>query len=101
MGRQLQFVRHTIIVDDDFTLQNLQERDWFYFVERLIQVSQDEQYFLDANQNLEKNNVVIDTIENLVLSKSVYNVIYISIANSLYKYLKSIPKTDLDMIDSV
>ena len=51
-------------------------------------------------KNLEENELVIDTIENLVVFKAIYKIIYILIATSLHKYLKSILKQDLDTIES-
>ena len=39
MDKPTHLVRHTIIADKDFALDNLQEKDWMYFVKRLIHVS--------------------------------------------------------------
>ena len=47
---------------------------------------------------MDENKIVLNTTENLVLCKAVYNVTYISIASNQHEYLENIPKIDLGRI---
>ena len=69
--------------DDDFAFQNLQEKNWPCSVERRLTVSQDEKSFeFLSKSSIEENKIIYNTLENLVLCKSVYNIIYIAVANN-------------------
>ena len=68
-----QSVSHTIILDDNIALKNLQEKDWTYFIERLNQISQKESSF-ELYTNFDENKIVLDTIENLVLCKVFHSI---------------------------
>ena len=79
--------------DHTFALENLQEKKWSYFVERLLAVLENEDSFVFSIQ------IIFDTIENLVLFKSIYNLIYTGIANNFREYLQSLPQNEFDDID--
>ena len=93
-------MRHTKILDDDFALRNLQEKNWPYFVERLLTVSKNEDTFVfSTKSSVEGNQINFDTIGNLVLCKSIYNLIYIGVADNFREYLQSLPQYEFDDID--
>ena len=55
IGKQAKLVRHTKISDDDFALPNLQEKNWPYFVERLLTVSENKYSFVfSTNSSIEE-----------------------------------------------
>ena len=43
---QSHLVRYTKIADDSFALENLQEKDWSYLIERFLTVSEKEDSFV-------------------------------------------------------
>ena len=93
-------IRHTKISDDNFALQNLQGKNWPYFVERLLTVSQDKKTFeFSTKSSVEENKIIYDTRENLALCKSVYGVIYIDVADNFREYLQSLPQNEFDDLD--
>ena len=47
----------------------------------------------------EENKIKYDKIKNLVFCKSVYNVIYITIADNFQEYLQSLPQNEFDNTD--
>ena len=47
-------IRHTNISDDDFTLENIQQKNWLYFVERQFTVFQDENTFNFSTKSILK-----------------------------------------------
>ena len=87
IGKQTKLIRHTKISDDDFALENLQEKNLLYFAERLLTVSQDENTFnFSTKPSVEENRMLFDTIKNLVLCKAVFNLTYIGIADNFHDF---------------
>ena len=48
---------------------------------------------------VEVNQIIYDTIENFVLSKSIYNLFYIGISDNFHEYLQSLQQNGFDDID--
>ena len=72
-------IRHTIVSDDQYTLEVLQSRDWPYFIDRLLGVSEGDITSLnlsgvnDSSQNNhEKIKIINDTIDNLTICNDYY-----------------------------
>ena len=98
--KQPKLVCRTKISDDTFVLENLLERKWSYFLQRPLTVPENEDSFLFSTQSsVEENQIIFDTIEKLVLCKSMYNPIYIGIADNFREYLQSLPQNEFDNID--
>ena len=83
IGKQAKLVRHTKISDDDSVLQNLQEENEDF----------------STNSSTEEKEIIYDLIENLDLCKSVYNVIYIGVADSFCEYSQSLPQSEFNDTD--
>ena len=79
--------RHTTISDDQHALENLQSKDWPYFINRLLKASNDDIFSLsllgiDQNQNnIGELKIINDTIENLKLCKNYYADIYAKVSS--------------------
>ena len=59
-----------------------------YFVERPLTISEKEDSFVFSTQSsVQEIQIIYDTIEHLVLCKSVYNAIYIDVADNFCEYL--------------
>ena len=100
IGEQPKLIRHTKIWDDDFALENLQEKNMSYFVKRLLTDSQDKNTInFSTKSSIEENKIIFHTIKNLVPCKAAYNLIYIAIADNFHDYLKSLPQNELNDID--
>ena len=54
IGQKPKLIRHTNISDDDFTLENIQQKNWLYFFERLLTVFQDENTFNFSTKSILK-----------------------------------------------
>ena len=46
-GEPMQKVKHTIISEDGYGLLELQKKDWSYFIEKLLEISEKEKFELE------------------------------------------------------
>ena len=52
-----------------------------------------------VQSSVEENQIIFDTIENLVLCKSIFNLVYIGITDNFCEYLQSLPQNAFEDID--
>ena len=75
LGEKAYKIRHTIVSDDQHVLEILQSKDWPYFINQLLEVSNDDISSLNLsgisqNQNdIEELKIINDTIESRDLQK--------------------------------
>ena len=88
-------IRHAIISDDLHAIEKLQSKDWPYFINRLLEVSDGDISSLNLinlsqHQNDENElEIINDTIENLEICKSYYSDIYANVGCVFQKYLQN------------
>ena len=82
LGEEPYKIRHTIVSDNQHALENLQRKDWSYFINHLLEVSNGDISSLilvgiGQNQNnMEELKIINDTVENLEKCKNYYADIY-------------------------
>ena len=83
-------IRHTQISDNKYALETLQNKNWSYFVKRVLEISNDD---VDLSSATDKNeiNIINETFENLNICKEYYSSIYNNIAGCFQEYLNKIP----------
>ena len=97
LGEKPYNVRHTIILDNQHALENLQSKDWPYFITRLLEVSNDDISSLNLlrigqkQNNIKKLKLINDTIENLKICKNYYADIYANGSSCFQNYLRTTP----------
>ena len=97
-------VRHTIVLDNQHTLESLQSKDWSYFINHLLEVSSDDIFSpslsgISQNQNdIEELKIINDTVEHLGICKNYYADIYANISGCFQNYLKSAPDVFIEKI---
>ena len=80
-------------MDDLYAIEELQRRDWSYFIDRLLKVSEPDNSSLELfnpNHNrVNMNEIQInnDTFENLEICKNFYLDIYENVGCAFQKYL--------------
>ena len=86
-GEEPYKIRQNIISDDLHVLEKLQNRDWPYFINRLLDIldgdiSSLNLFNFDQNWNdAEEIEVINDTIENLKICKTYYSDIYTNVSS--------------------
>ena len=84
-------------MDDQHSLENLQSKDWLYFINHLLEVSNDDISSLNLlgigqNQNrIEELKIRNDTSENLKICKNYYPDIYANVSSCFQNYLRTAP----------
>ena len=86
-GRKKHSVRHTKVTADDYALQNLQDKNWPYFVNRIIEFSQG---VFDINDvitsDADEVNILNNTRANFEIVKNLYNELLTSVGINLHEY---------------
>ena len=63
-------IRHTFVSDDQYVLEFLQSRNWPYFIDSILEISEDDITSLnpsrvnDSRNNIEEIKIINDTITN-------------------------------------
>ena len=77
IGESLIKIRHTLVTDNYLAAEEIQNQDWEYFIERVIEV------FKFNNSSIRPDEeFLLSTIENVTIAKQVYTMIYNVIARN-------------------
>ena len=77
IGESLIKIRHTLVTDNYLAAEEIQNQDWEYFIERVIEV------FKFNNPSIRPDEeFLLSTIENVTIAKQVYTMIYNVIARN-------------------
>ena len=90
-GRKKQSVRHTKVSADDYALQKLQDKNWPYFINRIIEFSQG---VFDINDiittDADEVNILNNTRSNFEIVKNLYNELLTSVGINLHEYFMNL-----------
>ena len=90
-------VRHSQILKDENALEQLQNRDWQYFITTLLQNSIDSLGYEKAS-SIEEQNILDITANNLARCKKTYREAYDQVAKYFYVALQHTPPQDIENI---
>ena len=105
LGEKAYKIRHTIVSDNQHALETLQSKDWPYFINRLVEVSEGDITWLNLhgisqNENdVEELKIINDTIENLEICKNYFAAIYANGSSSFQNYLKIAPDVLIEKME--
>ena len=94
------------MTDDNYALQTLQNRNWPYFISRIIEFSQG---FINLNDLTSTDsteiNILNNTRANFEIVKNLYNELFNSVGINLHEYFKNLgivekQKTDTDLTNN-
>ena len=95
-----QLIRHRVVSDDNYALKELQNRNWPYFIDRIIEYSQG---FKDLEElgisDRHEAAILYNTTGNFNILEERYNELYNSVGVSLHELLRYIPLEEKDRID--
>ena len=101
IGRTKQAIRHTKLSDDNYALGALQDRNWPYFIDRIIDYSQGFLNLSDVDRSdITELNVLRNTRDNFEILKGVYNELLNAVAVRLHQFLKEIGHIKKQQIDT-
>ena len=84
-GDQMKKIKHSILTQDYVAEEEIQDKNWKYFVESILSFSQNA-----ADKEYQKS-FVLDTQENVVILKKTYEKLYNQISKQFNKTLNKMP----------
>ena len=105
-GRKKYPVRHTKVSADDYALKTLQDKNWPYFINRIIEFSQGVFELNDIiTADAHEVNILNDTRANFEIVKNLYNELLTSVGINLHEYFMNLDidkkqKIDTDLINN-
>ena len=96
-GRKPITVKHSQILKDENALEQLQNKNWQYFITTLLQNSFDRLGYEKAN-GIEERNILDITRDNLVKCKETYRNAYDQVANYFHIALQHKSSQDIESI---
>ena len=85
-------IRHTQLTDDYLAAEEIQNQDWQYFIERILEAS------ADPNSINPRETFLKTTIENITVAKKVYKIIFNTVATN---FNLSIPELNSEKIQDI
>ena len=100
-GRPKYPIRHSVLTDENYALKTLQDRNWPYFISRIIEFSQGfiNLNDLDASDSTEIN-ILNNTRANFEIVKDLYNELFTSVRINLHEYLKNVGIVEKNRIET-
>ena len=100
-GRPKYPMRHSRLIDDNYALKTLQDRNWPYFISRIIEFSQGFINLNDLNDSdATELNILNNTRANFEIVKNLYNELFTSVGINLHEYYKNLGLVEKQSIDA-
>ena len=100
-GRKKVPVKHTKVSADDYALKKLQDRNWPYFVNRIIEFSQGVYDINDIiTTDAEEVNTLNNTRANFEIRKNLYNELLTAVGINLHEYFINLDIAEKQKIDT-
>ena len=100
-GKKKYAIRHTKLSDDNYALGALQDRNWPYFIDRIIEYSQGFLNLSDMDiSEVTEINVLRNTRDNFEIVKGVYNEPFDSVGVNLHELFKIMGYSNKKNIDT-
>ena len=97
-GKTFLQIRHSIIADDNYALEKLQNKDWQYFVVTLIELSNNVLKRIDIT-DLGEKDIIEKTFDNLQYCKDFYENVFYDTAIFFQKSLADLHDIFIERIE--
>ena len=96
-GKEILTIRNSIVANDEYALEILQNRKWLHFIKNLIYISNgDLSLDLFQDEYNEENSLIDQTFENSNYCKNFYRNVFDDIAYFFHEKLKETPDTFIE-----
>ena len=97
-------VRHTLISNNKYTLEVLQNKNWSYFIQKMLEVSQGNISSLNMSGvnsgNLSEDiKIINDTKDSLTICKDTYSYFYSNIGCALQRFLQATHEKHIEKME--
>ena len=88
------------MLNDETALEILQNKDWPYFIERILEICQSNNggEFTEL-VNAKEVQIIENSVENLTICKSLYTKFYNQVSENVVEAFRNLPTNELDEID--
>ena len=100
-GKEIFTLRHSIIANEEYALETLQNRNWSYFIKKLIYFSNndlDDELFRDGEYD-EQKSLVDQAFKNLNYCKQIYENVFDDTAYFFHRKLKETPNIFVEKME--
>ena len=98
-GRPKFPIRHSVLTDDNYALKKLQDKNWPYFINSIIEFSQGFINLADETDQTEIN-ILTRTRANFEIVKNIYNELFNSVGINLHDYFRNLGIVERQRIDT-
>ena len=88
-GKSFYEIRHSIITDDTVALEELQKRDWQYFIVTLLE-NLNKEYESDSLTDIKEKNIIEKTFENIQYLKDFYEEVFYDTSYFFHRSLQGL-----------
>ena len=79
IAKPLISIRHSLVTDNYLAAEEIQNQDWQYFIERVIEVCKSKEI---GSAIYPAKEFLLSTVENVTVTKSVYDMMYNTVARN-------------------
>ena len=84
-GQELKKIKHSVVTQDYIAAQEIQDKNWQYFVESVLSYSN------EPKEKESQKPFQLDTLENVTILKKIYEKLYDTVAKQFYTTLQKLP----------
>ena len=88
IGKPLIRIRHSLVTDNYPAAEEIQNQNWQYFIERVIEVCKSKEIGSSIQPD---QKFLLSPVENVTLTKKVYDMMYKMIARNFYLTILKLP----------
>ena len=92
-------IRHTLISNNKYVLEVLQNKNWSYFIEKILEVSQGDISLLNISGVDQNIKIINGTSDNLAVCKESYSYFYSNIGCAFQRFLQATYKKHIENIE--
>ena len=96
-------IRYSIIANDDFALNVVQNHNWLYFTETLLHISNNEtnldDYNLKNNENFDEYLIIEKTLDNLKYCRNLCKGVFDDVSYFFYKKIQELSDDFVEKIE--
>ena len=94
-GRSIKVVKHSAVTDNYIAAEEIQNQNWQYFIEQVLEVCKDKEIGKTIKQS---QDFLLDTVENVAIVKKSYETFYNIIEWNFYSAVEKVSLDEYDII---
>ena len=92
-GQPIILIKHSKVTDDYTAAEEIQNQNWQYFIERVIEVCKSK----EIGSTIRKSeDFLLNTVENVTIAKKSYETFYNVVARNFYSTMNKLPIDERD-----